>query len=189
MMGCSNPHPHAQIWATSVLPNEPAREREQQAAWYREHGRPLLIDYLQAECRAGERLVCEDAHAVALVPFWAVWPYETLLLPRRAVTGPDELTAAEVGGLACVLRRTLVAYERLFAAAVPYSLGFHPRPSGGECPEWQFHAHIYPPLLRSASVRKHMVGFEMFGMPQRDLTAETAAERLRDALEAGAGEG
>lgn len=183
MMGCSNPHPHAQVWATEGLPTEPARELERQLEWYRDTGRPLLLDYLEAECAAAERLVCANEHAVALVPFWAVWPYETLLLPRAPAAGPGDLTPAAVGGLARVLRRTLVAYERLFATAVPYSLGFHPRPSdGGSYPEWQFHAHIYPPLLRSATVRKHMVGFEMLGMPQRDLTPETAAARLRAAL-------
>jgi UDPglucose--hexose-1-phosphate uridylyltransferase len=120
---------------------------------------------------------------VSLVPFWATWPYETLLLPRRAAADPNELSARELEGLARVLRQTLVALERLFAAAVPYSLGFHPRPSDGHShPEWQFHAHIYPPLLRSASVRKHMVGFEMLGTPQRDITPESAARALRTAL-------
>lgn len=185
MMGCSNPHPHAQIWATRSLPVEPGKELARQAAWHRRTGRPLLIDYLEAETAAKTRIVCANAQAVSLVPFWAVWPYETLLLPRRPVAGPGDLVEAELLGLAGVLRRTLVACERLFATAVPYSLGFHARPSdGAEHPEWQFHAHIYPPLLRSASVRKHMVGFEMLGMPQRDLTPETAAERLRAALEA-----
>lgn len=183
MMGCSNPHPHAQIWATRSVPNEPARECTTQAQWWREHGRPLLLDYLAAEESAGERIVCSEPEAVSLVPFWACWPYETLIMPRRAVTAPGELEDGEVLGLARVLRRTLLAAERLFSAAVPYSMGFHARPSdGAEHPEWQFHAHVYPPLLRSATVRKHMVGFEMLGTPQRDLTPETAAQRLREAL-------
>ncbi|MEJ2401194.1 MAG: UDP-glucose--hexose-1-phosphate uridylyltransferase [Xanthomonadales bacterium] len=183
MMGCSNPHPHGQVWATRSIPVEPQKELERQADHYRQSGRPLLLDYLAAECTARERLVCANDHAVSLVPFWACWPYETLLLPRRHRGGPGDLSAAELDGFAQVLRRTLAAAERLFAAAVPYSMGFHPRPSdGGEHPEWQFHAHIYPPLLRSATVRKHMVGFEMLGMPQRDLTPETAAQRLREAL-------
>jgi UDPglucose--hexose-1-phosphate uridylyltransferase len=186
MMGCSNPHPHAQIWATSSVPVEPSKELDTQSAYYSANGRGLLIDYLGAELEAGERLVCTNDHAVSLVPFWACWPYETLLVPRRSVTGPDEMSKAAIAGLANVLRRTIVAYENLFSAAVPYSMGFHPRPSdGGEHPEWQFHVHIYPPLLRSASVRKHMVGFEMLGTPQRDLTPETAAERLREALSNG----
>lgn len=183
MMGCSNPHPHAQIWATRGLPVEPSKELRRQSAYFRDNGRKLLLDYLDAELESGERLVAANAHAVSLVPFWACWPYETLLVPRRSVAGPDELTEEEIAGLAAVLRRTLVACERFFQAAVPYSMGFHPRPSdGADHPEWQFHAHIYPPLLRSASVRKHMVGFEMLGTPQRDLTPETAAERLRGAL-------
>jgi UDPglucose--hexose-1-phosphate uridylyltransferase len=183
MMGCSNPHPHAQIWATSSVPVEPSKELFTQSAYYPVNGRGLLVDYLQAELEAKERLVCTHEHAASVVPFWACWPYETLLIPRSPVTGPDEMSKDEIAGLANVLRRTIVAYERLFSAAVPYSMGFHPRPSdGAEHPEWQFHAHIYPPLLRSASVRKHMVGFEILGTPQRDLTPEVAADRLRDAL-------
>lgn len=184
MMGCSNPHPHAQIWASGNVPVVPAKELETQSAYYRTSGRSLLMDYLAAEQRDGDRLVCSNERAVSLVPFWACWPYETLILPRRAMAGPDEMTTEEVAGMANVLRRTLVACERLFSAAVPYSMGFHPRPSdGAEYPGWQFHIHIYPPLLRSASVRKHMVGFEMLGMPQRDLTPESAAQRLRESIE------
>lgn len=183
MMGCSNPHPHAQIWATKSLPVEPSKELTAQTAYFTENGRALLLDYLDAELESGERLVAVNEHAVSLVPFWACWPFETLLLPRRPVTGPNDLAQEEVAGLAHALRQTVLSYERMFQASVPYSMGFHPRPSdGGEHPEWQFHAHIYPPLLRSASVRKHMVGFEMLGTPQRDLTPETAAERLREAL-------
>ena len=186
MMGCSNPHPHAQIWATKSLPVEPSKELDAQSAYFAENGRALLLDYLDAEFESGERIVAANEHAVSLVPFWACWPFETLLMPRRAVAGPGDMTANEIAGLAQVLRRTVVSYERMFNTSMPYSMGFHPRPSdGGEHPEWQFHAHIYPPLLRSASVRKHMVGFEMLGTPQRDLTPETAGERLRDALAGG----
>jgi UDPglucose--hexose-1-phosphate uridylyltransferase len=186
MMGCSNPHPHAQIWATAGLPDEPAKELAQQQAYFATHGRPLLLDYLAAEEADGARLVAGNEHAVSLVPYWAVWPYETLLLPRRAVTGPGEMSEGEVLAFAQVLRRTLVALETFFSASVPYSMGFHPRPSdGSEHPEWQFHLHVYPPLLRSATVKKHLVGFEMLGMPQRDLTPETAAQRLREALRNG----
>lgn len=183
MMGCSNPHPHAQIWATRGLPVEPARELEQQLAWFQENARPLLLDYLATELSRAERLVCTNEHAVSMVPFWATWPFEILLLPRGAASGPDDLSGPQIAGLAQVLRRTLVAMERLFSTAVPYSMGFHPRPSDGRPhPEWQFHAHIFPPLLRSATVRKHMVGFEMLGTPQRDITPEAAALSLRAAL-------
>jgi len=183
MMGCSNPHPHAQIWATSSIPVEPAREWQTQSEYFALNSRRLLLDYLQAELEAGERLVFSNQHAVSMVPYWACWPYETLLIPRRPVGGPDEMFSDEVAGLAQVLRHTLLSCERLFSTAVPYSMGFHPRPSdGAEHPEWQFHVHIYPPLLRSASIRKHMVGFEMLGTPQRDLTPEAAAARLRENL-------
>lgn len=184
MMGCSNEHPHGQIWATSSIPNEPAKEQRAQQLYLDIHGRSLLRDYLQSECETGERLVYMSDHFVALVPFWAVWPYEILLLPRDRVAAPDELNANQLQDLAIVLQTVLRAYERLFSASVPYSLGLHPRPSDGRKHDgWQFHAHIYPPLLRSASVRKHMVGFEMLAMPQRDLTPELAAQQLRDALQ------
>jgi len=186
MMGCSNPHPHAQIWATGSVPVEPSKEFDAQSDYYRAHGRPLLMDYLEAELSSGERIVCSNNHAVSLVPFWATWPYETLLIPRQAASGPDDLGETEIYALAKVLHDNVIALERLFSTAVPYSMGFHPRPSdGSEHPEWQFHAHIYPPLLRSATVRKHMVGFELLGTPQRDLTPEAAAESLRNALKSG----
>ena len=180
MMGCSNPHPHAQIWATSGIPVEVVKELHCQQKYLETHGRPLLMDYLDAELEDGSRLVCSNQEAVSLVPYWATWPFETLLLPRRQVAAPDELSAQEMQGFASVLKTTLQACDRLFRTSTPYSMGFHPRPGDGlEHPEWQFHAHIYPPLLRSASIRKHMVGFEILGMPQRDLTPEAAAERLR----------
>jgi UDPglucose--hexose-1-phosphate uridylyltransferase len=180
MMGCSNPHPHAQIWATAHLPDEPAKELAAQKSWWSEKKSPLLADYLHAEIDAGNRIVCDNKHFVALVPYWAVWPFETLILPRRSLSSFDEMHAPEVAGLANCLKSVLSAYEKLFDVPVPYSLGFHPRPSDGEAhPEWLFHAHIYPPLLRSAAIRKHLVGFEMLAMPQRDLTPEAAAERLR----------
>jgi UDPglucose--hexose-1-phosphate uridylyltransferase len=180
MMGCSNPHPHAQIWATQSVPVEPDKELRCQQAYHAQHGRPLLADYLAAEEGDGNRLLYGNAHAVALVPFWATWPFETLLLPRRCFGAADDMTAGELAGFADVLKHTLTAYDRLFGVPMPYSMGFHPRPSdGAPHPEWHFHAHIFPPLLRSATVRKHMVGFEMLGMPQRDLTPEAAAERLR----------
>jgi UDPglucose--hexose-1-phosphate uridylyltransferase len=182
-MGCSNPHPHAQIWATRSLPNEAGKELASQARYHRQHGRPLLLDYLKAEIADGARIVCENEHAVALVPFWAVWPYEVMLLPRRAITGLDDITDPELAALAEVLQRSLRACNRLFQTDVPYSMGFHARPSDGQAhPEWQLHAHVYPPLLRSAQVRKHLVGFEMLATPQRDLTPEVAAANLRASL-------
>lgn len=184
MMGCSNPHPHAQVWATEHLPTEPARELRSQLAYWQEHDRPLLLDYLLAEEEAGERLVCAGRHFTALVPYWAVWPFETMILPQRVIAAPDELQNSEVDDLAALLGKVLATYDQLFATPAPYSMGLHPRPSDGNShPEWQFHIHIYPPLLRSATVRKHLVGFEMLGMPQRDLTPEAAAQKLRDIAE------
>ena len=184
MMGCSNPHPHAQLWATSDIPTEPARELAAQAAYLQQHDSVLLLDYLQTELEADERIVVANEHNVALVPWWAVWPFEVLLLPRRQLAAPDEMRAEEVADLASVLGQVLAGYDRMFGIAAPYSLGLHPRPSDGEPhPEWQFHIHIYPPLLRSATIRKHLVGFEMLGMPQRDLTPEIAAEKLRQSID------
>jgi len=183
MMGCSNPHPHAQVWATSDLPTEPAKELKSQASYMQQHGKSLLMDYLEAELDDGSRLIHESEHFVAVVPYWAVWPYEALILARRQVAAADELSAQEVVSLAQTLRAVLASYDSLFGVAAPYSMGLHSRPSDGEThPEWQFHIHIYPPLLRSATVRKHLVGFEMLGMPQRDLTPEVAAQALRDVI-------
>jgi UDPglucose--hexose-1-phosphate uridylyltransferase len=180
MMGCSNPHPHAQIWATEHLPHELAREHEHQLAWYAKNGTPLLADYRKAEINDGSRLVIENGEFVVIVPFWAVWPFESLILPRRNFSSFDDLSPTETGGLADILKATLSIYDRLFDVPAPYSMGFHPRPSDGKAhPEWVFHGHIFPPLLRSATIRKHLVGFEMLAMPQRDLTPELAAERLR----------
>jgi len=182
MMGCSNPHPHAQIWATSTVPLEPAKEQACQSEYYRHNGRSLLLDYLAAELTDGTRIVSENRHFVSLVPYWAVWPFETMIIPRRPMAGPEDMDEDELADFAHVLRATLSAGDSLFETAVPYSMGFHPRPSDGKAhPEWQFHAHIYPPLLRSATIRKHLVGFEMLGTPQRDLTPEAAAQRLRGA--------
>lgn len=182
MMGCSNSHPHAQIWATEHLPNEPLKELVSQRAYYEEQQTPLLADYLQVELASGARLVCENDSFVGLVPYWAVWPFEAMILPRRTFSSPGEMRTGEIRALAGTLRYLLSTYDRLFGVQAPYSMGFHPRPSDGdEHPEWLFHAHIYPPLLRSANVRKHLVGFEMLGMPQRDLTPEVAAEKMRAA--------
>ena len=184
MMGCSNQHPHAQVWATEHLPVEPAKELASQAAWLKEKGTVLLADYLAAEVAAGRRIVDLNEHFAALVPWWATWPYEILILPQRVFSAPDEMTDDEIRGLAGTLKNVLSGYDNLFDTAGPYSMGFHPRPSDSKAhQEWLFHIHIYPPLLRSATIRKHLVGFEMLGMPQRDLTPEVAAERLREAIQ------
>jgi len=184
MMGASNPHPHGQIWATEHIPNEPLAELAAQRAFFAEHGDPLLAAYLRMELAAGERIVLENESWVALVPFWAVWPFETMLLPRRTVASLAELNQKERDGLAAILQQLTAGYNRVFGAPFPYSMGFHPVPSDGEDhAEWVLHAHFYPPLLRSATVRKFMVGFELLGSPQRDITAETAAEILRKTVQ------
>lgn len=180
MMGCSNPHPHAQIWATENLPTEISKELRQQLRWHDDQGSALLADYCRAELAAAERVVTTNEHFVALVPYWASWPYETMILPRREFGAATDMSNDETSAFAAILKSTLSACDGLFDTPAPYSLGFHPRPSDGKPhPEWIFHAHIFPPLLRSSTVRKHMVGFEMLAMPQRDITPETAAEKLR----------
>ncbi len=183
MMGCSNPHPHCQIWASSAVPDEVAREEAMQAEYWRSHGRTLLGDYLKLELELGERIVCANDHFAALVPWWAVWPFETMIVSRRAVTGIDELSGEERAGLADILKRITTRYDNLFEISFPYSFGFHQRTAGGRNPAWHLHAHFYPPLLRSATVRKFLVGYEMLAMPQRDITAEAAAARLREQSE------
>ena len=186
IMGASNPHPHCQIWANEHLPNEPAKELGALGAYQAAHGSCLLCDYVTLERHQGERLVTENDHFSALVPFWAVWPFETMLIARRHITGLDGLTDAERDGLADILKRLTTRYDHLFEVSFPYSMGFHQRPTDGKPhPEWHLHAHFYPPLLRSATVRKFMVGYEMLATPQRDITAETAATRLREMREEG----
>ena len=179
-MGCSNPHPHGQVWANAHVPTLPAQEDDCQLAHTRLTGDCLLTTYLEQEVHLGERLVVENPHWVALVPYWAVWPYETLLLPRRHVLRLTELALEERAALASILKRLLTRYDNLFSTPFPYSMGWHGAPFNlSEADHWQLHAHFYPPLLRSASVRKFMVGYEMLAEPQRDLTPEHAAERLR----------
>jgi UDPglucose--hexose-1-phosphate uridylyltransferase len=181
MMGASNPHPHGQIWATEHLPLNVAREQEAQAEYHAANGRTLLADYLALELEEATRIVVSNEHFVALVPFWAVWPFETLVISRRPAGALPELTADERAGLADILRSLTTRYDNLFQVSFPYSMGFHQQPTdGAEHPEWHLHAHFYPPLLRSATVRKFMVGFELLAEPQRDITAESAAERLRE---------
>ncbi len=180
MMGCSNPHPHGQIWAGSALPNEPAKEDRQQSIYFMEHRVPLLIDYLALEMDLGVRVVVENLCWLAIVPFWAVWPFEVLLLPKRHVRQLSLLNETERDALADVLKRLLTRYDNLFRTSFPYSMGWHGAPYDEEdSSHWQLHAHFYPPLLRSATVRKFMVGYEMLAEAQRDLTPEQAAERLR----------
>jgi UDPglucose--hexose-1-phosphate uridylyltransferase len=180
-MGASNPHPHGQVWANESLPTIVAAEQRQQREYLAAHGRPLLLDYAALELEQAERVVCSNDHWLAVVPFWAVWPFETLIVPRRAVQSLPELEPAERDGLADILRRTLVRYDNLFTTSFPYTMGWHSAPTDGEQhPHHILHAHIYPPLLRSATVRKFMVGYEMLAQAQRDLTAESAAQRLRE---------
>jgi UDPglucose--hexose-1-phosphate uridylyltransferase len=180
MMGCSNPHPHGQIWAGSALPNEPTKEERQQRAYLAEHGSPLLVDYANLEITKQERVVVENEDWLAVVPYWAVWPFEILLLPRRHVLRLPDLSDTERNALADILKRLLTKYDNLFETSFTYSMGWHSAPfDEGDFSHWQLHAHFYPPLLRSATVKKFMVGYEMLSEAQRDLTAEQAAERLR----------
>jgi UDPglucose--hexose-1-phosphate uridylyltransferase len=180
MMGCSNPHPHSQIWATEHIPNEPAKELEHQLAYRKKNGHLLLVDYLNEEFNNKERILFSNDHFTALVPYWAIWPFEIIVIAHRAVARLSELAPAEVGALAEILKRVTIRYDNLFEISFPYSMGFHQAPFDDQPhPEWILHAHFYPPLLRSATVRKFMVGYEMLAMPQRDITPESAAERLR----------
>lgn len=181
IMGCSNPHPHGQIWATHGIPSEIAREDERQRAYFEREGRTLLGDYLRLEQEKRERIVCENEHWTALVPWWAKWPYETMLVSRRAVPDLPSLESAERLALADIMKRLGCRYDNLFGISFPYTMGFHQAPFVAESREhWHLHAHYYPPLLRSATVQKFMVGFEMLAMPQRDLTPEFAARTLRE---------
>ncbi len=180
MMGASNPHPHCQIWATKSLPNEPKKEQVAQKEYLERHGKCLLCEYLALEATAGDRVVCANDDFLAVVPFWAVWPFETLVVSRRHVADIGGLDGRGRTALADILKQLTTRYDNLFEISFPYSMGFHQRPTDGrEHPEWHFHAHFLPPLLRSATVRKFMVGFELLASPQRDITPESAAERLR----------
>jgi len=180
MMGASNPHPHGQIWATQNLPNEPLKEIGQQQKYFAQKQRCLLCDYLELELQKRDRLVFENDHFTVLVPFWAVWPFEVMILSKQHRLSIDEFSDGERSAFADALRRLTTRYDNLFQTPFPYSLGFHQKPTDGEeYPFVHFHAHFYPPLLRSATVRKFMVGFELLGTPQRDITAESAADRLR----------
>lgn len=193
-MGCSNPHPHGQIWASNFLPNEAAKEDEAQREYFVGNRSSLLVDYARREADLGARVLGTNSDWLAVVPYWAVWPYEVMILPRRSVGRLPDLEASERATLAALLCKVLRGYDRLFGVSVPYSMGWHGAPYDGPSPHldpdveaariehWQLHAHLYPPLLRSAAVRKYMVGYEMLAEPQRDLTPERAADRLRGAM-------
>jgi len=186
-MGASNPHPHCQVWANEHVPTEPAKELRATKEYAQAHGSCLLCDYLRLEMKDGARIVLQNDHFIVLVPFWAVWPFETMLLARRHVGALPELSDAERDALAEIVKRLTTRYDNLFEVSFPYSMGWHQSPTDGAAHasrETHLHAHYYPPLLRSATVRKFMVGYEMLANPQRDLTAETAAARLREMSEA-----
>lgn len=181
MMGCSNPHPHCQIWGQNNLPTQALREGDSQMAYMLKNGTPLLFDYAQQESASGERTVFENEDWIVVVPYWAGWPYELLLLPKRHIGHLNQITADEKTNLAKIMSQFLTCYDNLFETSFPYSAGFHGAPfiAGEDQSHWQLHAHFYPPLLRSATVKKFMVGYEMLGEIQRDLTPEQAAAKLR----------
>jgi UDPglucose--hexose-1-phosphate uridylyltransferase len=184
LMGASNPHPHCQIWANEEVPNIPVREQLAMSEFLEANEKCLLCEYLRLEVEDGERIVCDNEGFVAVVPYWAVWPFETMILSRRHASSLTELDDTEQGYLADILRRLTIRYDNLFETAFPYSMGFHQAPTDGENhSEFHFHAHYFPPLLRSATVQKFMVGYELLAGPQRDITAEGAAARLRNLAE------
>lgn len=183
MMGASNPHPHCQIWANSTLPNEVAKEIASFSEYLDKHEACLLCNYVTLEVNERERIVVENTDFAAMVPFWAIWPFEILIVAKRHIAALDGLTDAEKNSLAEILKSVTSTYDKLFDTPFPYTMGFHQRPTDGkEHFEFHFHAHFYPPLLRSATVRKFMVGYEMLASPQRDITAELAAKRLREIM-------
>lgn len=184
MMGASNPHPHGQIWSEEYIPNEPAKEQLAQAIYMTEHGTRLLEDYVKLELKEKARIVVENEEWLAVVPFWAVWPFETLLVCKRPALAISDLAETQRNGLAEILKRLTTRYDNLFEVSFPYSMGFHQAPTDGkDYSHHQLHAHFYPPLLRSATIRKFMVGYELLGNAQRDITAESSAERLRSLSE------
>lgn len=181
MMGCSNPHPHCQIWANRSMPTFQAKELDTQTEYFNKHKSPLLLDYMNWEMVQKERLLLENNHFIVVIPHWAVWPFETLLLPKRPVAAISKLTNAEKNAWSDILKQLLIRYDNLFEVSFPYSMGIHQTPTDGhEYPGLIFHQHFYPPLLRSATIKKFQVGYEMTGEPQRDITPEQAAEWLRE---------
>lgn len=188
MMGASNPHPHCQIWATASIPDAPSKELESQRFYFSASDRCLLCDYIELERRLRVRVVAENARFVALVPFWAVWPFEILLCSRKHIGSMNDFATDDAPQLSAILKQITSTYDKVFGVPFPYSMGFHQSPSdGADHPECHFHAHFYPPLLRSATIRKFMVGFEMLGTPQRDITPESAAQRLRELADTSVG--
>ncbi|MGC9034536.1 MAG: UDP-glucose--hexose-1-phosphate uridylyltransferase [Verrucomicrobiia bacterium] len=181
IMGCSNPHPHGQIWAGNFIPRIPEVEDLMQRQYSQKKSGILLVDYVKQEIELKTRIVEINENWVALVPFWGLWPYEVLLVPRAHRLRLTDLTEGEQSGLAEILKKLLVRYDNLFETSFPYSMGWHNAPTtDGDFSHWQLHAHFYPPLLRSATVKKFMVGYEMLAEPQRDLTPEIAAKRLSE---------
>jgi UDPglucose--hexose-1-phosphate uridylyltransferase len=184
MVGASNPHPHCQLWATESVPNMPAREVAAQRDFQKHHGACLLCTYLSKELELGARIVCENEAFVVLVPYWAGWPFEVMILSRRHLGSMVDMKAPERTALAAIMQSLTIRYDNLFTTAFPYTMGFHQKPTDDQDhSEWHFHAHYFPPLLRSAAVQKFMVGYELLATPQRDITPETAASRLRDLSE------
>jgi len=183
VMGASNPHPHCQIWASSFLPNELFEEDKNQSIYFQRHKSVMLSDYRDYELKTNERLVVQNDHWVSMVPYWAVWPYETLLLPKRHISSILDLTKEDVESLASALKTHLIKYDNLFNISFPYSMGFHFAPPGSDKSGWLLHIHFYPPLLRSATIKKFMVGYEMLAEVQRDITPEQAASRLKELSE------
>ncbi|GAB2806908.1 galactose-1-phosphate uridylyltransferase [Ferruginibacter profundus] len=181
IMGCSNPHPHGQIWASSSVPLEISKETTQQKKYFQQHDCSLLSAYINIELKKQERIILENEHFVVLVPFWAIWPYETMIISKRHIQSIVQFNEAEKKAFAAILKALTVKYDNLFNMSFPYSAGMHQAPvNDGEHTAWHWHMHFYPPLLRSASVKKFMVGYEMLANPQRDITPEQAAEKLRN---------
>ncbi|MFC4209881.1 UDP-glucose--hexose-1-phosphate uridylyltransferase [Pedobacter lithocola] len=181
IMGCSNPHPHGQIWSQSDVPMEILKETERQKNYYAIHRESLLSAYLKLELAKKERIVYQNNHFVVLVPFWATWPYETMIISKRHISNISLFTEGEKSSLADALKVLTTRYDNLFECSFPYSAGMHQAPvNGGEYDEWHWHMHFYPPLLRSATVKKFMVGYELLANAQRDITPEFAANRLRE---------
>ncbi len=184
IMGCSNPHPHGQIWAQRSIPEEIIKKTNHQQEYWDKHNKSLLLSYLEQELELKERILVENEHFVALVPYWAVWPYETMIIPRRKIQNISQLSPEETVSFAEVVKRLTIKYDNIFKTSFPYSAGIHQAPTDGlEHEAWQMHMSFYPPLLRSATVKKFMVGYEMFANPQRDITAEQAATTIRSQSE------
>lgn len=180
IMGCSNPHPHGQVWACDFLPTEAEKEYRSQKEYFAKNNSKMLLDYAKREIDEQERIVYQNDDWLVVVPFWATWPYETLLLPKFKCSHLNHLPDSQQITLADALKTLLVKYDSLFNTSFPYSMGWHGSINAKECDYWQLHAHFYPPLLRSATVKKFMVGFEMLGESQRDITPELAAKVLRE---------